>query len=269
MTGFILAFWLTMTGWLIHREVVPMMVADISPSYQIDLTDEIGSPMVGWVVFRDKKRIGSGTSKINTTEERAFEFRSIFNFDQFHIGVKPLQVQINQIESMYRVTEEGKLQALSAMVIVHQGAALGIRGNVVDDVLDARFFSDNLEHKVGNIDLPQRGSVVNPMHLVNRLRGLHVGQTWKITILDPVRVVMAELLGEGAKHGMSTAPLLAEVKLDILEWGGKEVLCYKIEYSEPGKEVSARTWVRKLDGLVLQQDAQHLGVEMSLKRMPV
>ena len=53
-----------------------------------------------------------------------------------------------------------------------------------------------------------------------------------------------------------------------MTWGKKEVACLVIEYREPGKDVSARTWVRKSDGLVLQQEANHLGFAMILQRVP-
>ena len=43
----------------------------------------------------------------------------------------------------------------------------------------------------------------------------------------------------------------------------------KIEYREPGKtRVVARTWVRRRDGLVLQQEASHEGMNVVLLRDP-
>src|SRR6185295_10727758 len=70
ITGAIVLFWLGMTTWLIYREVVPMMRAGLSPSYLIDLTDEIGSPMVSWKITMNGKRIGSGTTQIHVNEDR-------------------------------------------------------------------------------------------------------------------------------------------------------------------------------------------------------
>ena len=41
LTAAIIIFWLGMTGWLIQREVVPMMIADAAPALHINLLDEV------------------------------------------------------------------------------------------------------------------------------------------------------------------------------------------------------------------------------------
>ena len=268
ITGAILAFWLAMTGLLIHREVVPMMLADAAPTYQPDLTDEIGSHTVVWKVFHDGKRIGSGTSGVVANiDDRTYEFGSSFHFSEFRLG----PANVYSMESMYRVTEEGKLLAFSTKSEVGFGdmstLKVGIEGDVVNGVCVPRVLLNNTIHPLDQIDLPQQGSIVNPMHLVNRLRKLRVGQTWRITMVDPLRGVTNKFMGDFGK-GMTISALIAEVKTDTLKWDRKEVLCYTIEYREPGKEISARTWVRKSDGLVLQQEANHLGFDMVLKRVP-
>ena len=51
------------------------------------------------------------------------------------------------------------------------------------------------------------------------------------------------------------------------DWDNRAVPCLVIEYRK-GKEITARTWVRKSDGLVLQQEASNLGFEMILQRKP-
>ena len=66
-----------------------------------------------------------------------------------------------------------------------------------------------------------------------------------------------------------TVPMLeAEVIVDALPWHGQDapVTCYRIDYHEPGKKVTARTWVRRRDGLVLQQEAEHQGRRIILQR---
>lgn len=273
ITAAILAFWLAMTGLLIHREVVPMMLADISPTYQPDLTDEIGSPLVGWTVLRDGKRIGSGTSKVHANEDGAYEFRSTFHFDQLAVG--PAHIRL--LENMYRVTDEGKLLAVStkaSITLDRQKPAfaqpdfiVGIQGEVIDDIFEPTVLFPGFEHKLDKIPLRQQGSIVNPMHLVNRLRGLRPGQTWRITMLDPFRAVTEKFGGDLGK-GLTPPTLIATVKTETLTWDRKEIACCVIEYHEPGKEITARTWVRRSDGLVLQQEASQLGFEMILQRVP-
>lgn len=273
ITVAILGFWLTMTGVLIHREVVPMMLADVSPTFQPDLTDEIGSPLVGWVVLRDGEDIGSGTSKVHSGDDGNFEFRSTFHFKKLAIGTGKAQAHVRLMESAYRVTDKGKLLAVSTRVALNREAdrppfakpdiTVAIEGEVVDGVFEPTLTFNQFPLKLEKIDMPQQGSIVNPMHLINRLRGLRVGQTWRINLVDPFRGIMGELA-----KGKSIPSLIAEVKADTLEWNKREVACLVIEYREPGKEVTARTWVRRSDALVLQQEATNLGFEMILQRKP-
>lgn len=268
MIGAILAFWLGMTSLLIQREVVPMMVADASPTYQLDLTDEIGAPLIGWQIKRDGKRAGSATSRIVAKEDRSYEFHSTFHFDKAFLQVK-------QIENVDRINEDRKLQAFSIKFTLESGLTVEIRGEVANQEMIPSLFIDGEEDKMfqwGKIDMAQQGAVINPMSLLSRLSRLNEGQTWKITMFDPFCGARLPVGGDLVKHlvkDMSAPPaLVAKVTTDKLTWNKKEVSCYKIEYHEPGKDVSARTWVRKLDGMVLQQESSRLSFEMTLERIP-
>lgn len=277
----ILAFWLAMTGWLIEREVVPLLFAEVSPSHQISLIDEIRSPPVGWTAFQAGKRIGSVTSRIHANDDDSYEFRSIFHFDQFVLAEAFGQkVMINQMEMMDRVSEKGRLQAFSAKVAVSLGRkklvaepdiVLELGGDVVNDLLKPRGFYNGEEQKImdlGTIDVSKQASVLNPMCLVSRLRGLRAGQSWKVTLFDPLQGMTNQFIAGIAKQGMTIPALIAEVKVDSLLWNHQQIVCYKIEYHEPDKEVVARTWVRKNNGLVLQQEAAQYGFELVLVRNP-
>ena len=271
ITAGILVFWLAMTALLIQREVVPMMLAEASPNFQPDLTDEIGSPMVGWNIFRDEKRIGSATSKVSANNDSTFELRSTFHFDRFSIGPAHLRT----MENMYRVDRDGKLLAFSTKVSGVFDAAkpafgppdytIVVEGEVVDEMIEPRVNLAGFEHKLDKIHLRQEGSIVNPMHLINRLRGLRPGATWKVKRVDAFDALANQFGGIAKKT--KVPDLIATVKLDTLEWDRKEVACHVIEYRDLGKDVSARTWVRRVDGLVLQQEAT-FGFSLKLQRTP-
>lgn len=277
ITCAIVAFWLAMTGWLVYREVLPMLLADEVPTAQIDFTDEISSPIVGWQVFRDGKRIGSATSKITACDDRGYEFRSIYNFESLTIANL---VQIKRMENVYRVTEEGKLKALSAKfginlareaVVALPDTIVEVKGEVIDNQLEPKILHDGKEMNLfsfGKIDMTEQGNVINPMLLVNRLKGLREGKSWRITMFDPFRGTTSKFIPKLVEQSASMPVLIAEVKVDTLVWSDSTVPCYKIEYYEPGKEVTARTWARKRDGLVLQQEANRDSFELVLKRVP-
>lgn len=269
ITAGIIVFWLAMTALLIQREVVPMMLADASPNFQPDLTDEIGSPLVGWTVFKDEERIGSGTSRV-TANDGNFELRSTFNFDKLAFG----PIFIRNMENMYRVDPQGKLLAFSTKVSANlvNKPGLGapdvagtIEGEVIDDMIEPRFNLLGYEQKLDKIHLKQEGSIVNPMHLINRLRGLRPGMTWKVKRVDALDAVTKQF---GALAKQPKVPdLIATVKAGKMKWDRKEVACNVIQYAEPGKEASAWTWVRRVDGLVLQQEAK-FGFNLKLVRTP-
>ena len=104
--------------------------------------------------------------------------------------------------------------------------------------------------------MPQQGSVVNPMHLVNRLRGPARGQTWKINVTSTCSRGLRTSSSELRQAVHDVPALLAEVKTDTLHWNNREVACHVIEYREPGKEVPPAPGLRKRDGLVLQQEVE-------------
>jgi hypothetical protein len=266
----ILAFWMSMTGWLIYREVVPMLLADDSPTVQIDLTDEVGSPLVGWFVY-DKKneRIGSAISKIVANKDRSYDFRSSYHFEKLDFGPG----RIRRLENVFRASEDGKLQALSARFEFDAPGVpdivVEVDGEVEDHMLEPRIsFKGQKFLTLDKIDMREQGSVVNPMLLVNRLRGLREGRSWRITLFDPFRGMTAKFIPALVKQAAAMPTLIAEVHADTLFWDRKQVACYRIDYYEPPKEPSARTWVRKIDGLVLQQEANRDGIELVLKRVP-
>jgi hypothetical protein len=61
---------------------------------------------------------------------------------------------------------------------------------------------------------------------------------------------------------------VVEEETDTLSWETKDVECLVIRYQEStgDREMTARTWVRTTDGLVLQQEASLRGTTLLLKR---
>ncbi|HZZ81653.1 MAG TPA: hypothetical protein VFE62_24335 [Gemmataceae bacterium] len=260
----IIAFWLTMTGLLLYQEVVPMMLAEIAPTVTIDLTDEIGSPLVGWTMYADGKRIGSATSKINALEGRAYEFHSAFHFDddRYLPGLRA-------IETKDRVAEDNKLLGME-MKVVFERNNIDIKGDVVDKILKPRLYLNDKEFKdfkLGEIDMTSQPNVVSSLKLVSRLRGLHEGQTWTETTFDPSSGIKDQFAADLFKQ-VRTPSLIAQVKSTTLTWDKKEVGCFLVEYYDAHKDVVARVWVRKRDGLVIQREVAVLGKELTLRRIP-
>jgi hypothetical protein len=262
ITAAIVLFWLGMTGWLIHREVVPMMLAEASPTIEPDLTDELGVPVITWTIYHKEKRAGSAYSQVRAGGDRSLELHATLNFAEPFLGVYKL-------ETMHRISDDKQLQAIAIKFELGPKLVYELRGEVEDGAMEPRLFQNGVQLKgfeLGKVDMTQQASIVTPMNLVNRVRNVREGQTWKITMFDPFRGIKNEFVSQFLKH-MTVPALIAEVKVATLDFENQYIPCYKIEYREPGKDVSASTWVRKIDGLVLQQQSAHLGYDMVLKRI--
>jgi hypothetical protein len=125
-------------------------------------------------------------------------------------------------------------------------------------------FLDKL--KLKPVPVSAFGSVLNPMHPVNKLPGLREGQRWRIPKVDPMAFAAGTLLANLAGDGGAPQFLEAEVRTDTLNWNGLPSDCFLIEYREAGEKVTARTWVRRSDSLVLQQLAREPAMELVLVR---
>lgn len=262
ITGAILVFWLGMTGWLLQREVVPAWLADTPPSYLPDFTEELSTPVVSWTIFRDGERAGSANSRI-VRVGRGYEFRSIYNFNE-------KVAFLEQVDTHDRLTDEGHLEAFRHKFVLAKVGTFEMKGKVLEGKLQPQIFVNGVEAKMfdlGSIDMSrQEGDAVNTLSLINRLRNLRENQTWKVPSLDFTSSV--QKLGGGDLLNMfAVRPMLATAKIGALAWDGKEVPCYKIEYREPGKDVAALTWARRMDGLVLRQELSLFGINMVFERM--
>jgi hypothetical protein len=242
------------------------------------LTDEVGSPQVSWDVYRRDTKIGRGITHIRLNTDRTFEMSQHFSFDDF----KVLVLNVKRLDTVYRVTREGQLLAIKVSGQASISDMLGFGAFELIADLDGEVKDGYLEPKLKafgspvdfigfeKIKVAEHGSVLNPMHLVHRLPRLQVGQHWKVPLFDPLKMFSAkEILGNKLPVFPSSPPYLdAEVFADRMTWNRGEVDCLRVDYSEPGKDRIACTWVRRADGLVLAQDTRQQGHDFSIRRVP-
>jgi hypothetical protein len=271
--------WLSANSWLLYREVWPHWRSGEPPPFSIDLTEELGNPSTEWGVWQKGRDIGRAVARVERQANRTYRLHTDVYFSQFRI---PFLV-LTRVSTAYQITEEGDLRGLWVQFVGRlQPEIAGICE--IDIVMDGAVDNGEIvpKLKMNQVPLPlgefkmpikENGSVLNPMQLVNRVPGLSVGRRWRMTLFDPLKA-LGDALPEykevaAAAEGMSIPELNAEVVAATLVWEQEDVPCYKIEYRRPGEaDPVASTWVRRRDGLVLQQHSASGLLELTLRRRP-
>jgi len=266
LTWAIIAFWLGMTGWLTYQQYSLRQRAGEPPPFTIDLTDEVGANEISWHVLINGKKEGQAYSSVKfRRSDRTFAFKSMFRANDVELAKI-----LHKFVSNYRVNQNGELLEIECDLVKEQDAnqqillGASITGKVKEGIIepdiwaivagtkfkvDPRLFGISPEIKVS-------GNFLNPMHMVNKVHGLHEGQEWVI-----------QLLKVATPESMSLPMLMAKVNTTTLSWYGKDVPCFLIEYREKNmQQVHARTWVRQRDGVVLQQEADYMGRKLLFQR---
>jgi hypothetical protein len=131
------------------------------------------------------------------------------------------------------------------------------------EVRDGQFFAhcragSTVLNNPLQFDLPptavsHTGSVLMPLHPINHIRGLHLGQSWRQPLVDPLRDAFASLPGFSGGVRWLQARVLPQPELLRME--DNETSCLVIEYTNDENETIGRTWVEENSERVLQQEA--------------
>src|SRR5207302_890211 len=93
-----------------------------------------------------------------------------------------------------------------------------------------------------DVPVSRQGSILNPLHPVNRISGLRLGQHWQMPLVDPLRDSLLSLLRKEPVAGLllektpQTQVLRAEVqsRYRYLTWDDVPVSCLVIDYESDG-----------------------------------
>lgn len=279
LTAVILLFWVGVTGWFFYREIWPYYRPGEPPPITFGLTDEVGGNTALWKVLFQDQVIGTGKSEVFRRGDGTYELSSEVKFLKLNVlsGLVNLPVDVNKLVNSFRVTPEGQLlRTRGKAVITFTNFTNGdplqcnidYRGVLENKMLTVAFTADQPLIKAGLEAFPQEPvlvdhNVMNTMHLLDRLTGLREGQYWTVRLFNPTGQ-----LGIGAE--LAVPMLDARVTRGEMLWNDDRTACWKIEYRQPNKtEVVAATWVRRSDGLVLQQEASYSKMHLLFQREPV
>lgn len=295
ISAVIVLFWAATLGWFGYRELWPYWAAHEAPPFVIDLADEATvNNEVLWHIYREPAR-GAAPEEIGLA--RTY-LRHINDDDTFELSSEMVEVQllksvrVPSLVNRYRVTRSGELRSVSAegkLEVSFLRLPITGQATVSAVVRDGRLVRTakikvpalgTIEPKLEDVAAP-RGSVLNPLHPVSRIKGLSPGRRWKMPIVDPLADMIGPTINAaskqvtdsgkplGIKLPESPRELSAEVLRELVKIGYErgEHDCYVIEYRGKDAEPVARTFVRVSDGLVLRQEASSMSERFYLERM--
>ncbi|MEO2088075.1 MAG: hypothetical protein ABGY75_01065 [Gemmataceae bacterium] len=291
----ILLFWLAVSAYVVRREVVPRYFADTPPRIDFVLVDELSTTPATWSVYRDDKKVGSMTSRIeHVPADDTFRFTTRYHGLKF--DVLKVTLGVPSAETVVRVSRDGRLReqnmtgqfdALFGAVAVGSAKA-EVRSRVENGQLVGRakldvpaLLAKPIDEELDPVPVPD-GQVLNPLMPVDRLAGVTPGRRWTIRQTDPLRdslqllarrVLKQQMPGAGGESklfdGFAGSPeLLAEVlpEPEYIAREGLPVPCWVIRYESADKQFTARTFVRRTDGQVLRQEASGHGEKWRFDR---
>jgi hypothetical protein len=260
----IVAFWLGTNGWLFWHDLWPRLRPGQPPPVTIDLIQEAQNkrPDILWMVSQNDRKVFQARTKIERHGPDRYELRADYVRQPNHAPATVGLGNVRRMRSSYEVTAEGGLLALAVEIegqlASGQDFALDVRGEVTGGQFSPRLHFDfgagalREDLKLRAVTVPAGGSVLLPLHPVDRIRGLRPGQAWRVPVFDPLRDALPQLPGLGGGGPRSLDARVA-AQLQPLTYGRHELDCLVIDYT--GDELKARTWVDPRTGLVLRQEA--------------
>ena len=193
------------------------------------------------------------------------------HFDGFAPGLSAL------VRPLFRTSPREKPAGESGHVAnpSRRGAWIeSVHMRIWGEVRDEQFFahcsasSDALE-KPMQFDLPPTevsytGSVLLPLHPVQRIRGLRAGQSWRQPLVDPLRDAFASLPGVSGGVRSLHARVLPSFETLSVEKVPSE--CLVIEYTDDENELVGRTLIERGSERVLRQEVYFEGTQWVMSR---
>ena len=264
----ILLFWAGATGLLIQRDVLPDWL--VGPPPDLDTVAKAGqadgSPTY-WTIYVAEGRLSTDDLRpIGVVETRTvpkkdgwiqLTSKAAFNSAGLLKGsaLAPGQGEELEIHNTFDVDQKGNLYHFKATVRANSGREeiVTLEGKLKNNDIEVRAQGPlPLMNWTRRFPYRSRGIVQNAFSPLDRMPGLHVGQTWSSQVVSPLTGQVQEVFVEVARKG-------------VIHWDGEPTQV--LEVVSRFSPMTARTWVR-LDGLVLRQEVPNPMVKLFLERKP-
>lgn len=266
----ILMFWAVASSSLLIRDVLPDLMTGPPPNLRdLAAASDPPGPTTWTILVDDQGRGASGglraVGQAITTTKRPIDGHVQFLSDVW-VDAGPL-LRGTPFEVSGR--EGGRLLIRSFVDVDPSGNLFQLRSAVrmADDplellVIEGRLERDAIVVEARGPSLPlklrrrfpytARGVVQNGLGPMDRLPGLHVGQRWQSRLVSPLTGSVEDVTMEVAKKNV------------LIQWGEELIACYELRTRASG--VTARTWARVPDGLVIRQEVPLFFVGLVLER---
>jgi hypothetical protein len=207
----IVLFWVGTTALLFIKEIYPVLGPDRPPPFTIDLTDEIHHQVTEtrWSVFLEKESTGgvSQPPDNHATAKTSVEYREkpddSFTFtvnlscrSQPGGGLQLGLVTLVYMKSSYRINRSLQLLGMEAefgfiLPILGTNVIVAeVTGEVEEETFhsrcSARYLGGEKSINLEPVPITYHGSVLMPMHPVNRIKDLRPGQQWRMPMVNPL-----------------------------------------------------------------------------------
>jgi hypothetical protein len=282
--------WLATMGWLFWHDLWPSWRPGDPPRFSIDLVEEVRNSdrlRTYWTVQCQKKDADptdifrASTWVDYRQEDDTFALHAELKAkgkEKYSLEFPPLlKMEVESMTSTYRVNRAGQLRELALEVKFrkaggNQGTStalpvqFALEGEVRGDQFHVHCRADTPLRV--QMDLPpapvsHSASVLLPLHPVNRIHGLRLGQSWRQPLVDPIGDAFGSLLGGGVHY--LDARVLPQPQ--VLQENDKDkTTCLVIEYEDEDGQFAGRTWVEQDSERVQQQEVIRAGELWIMKR---
>ena len=162
-----------------------------------------------------------------------------------------------EVDNSIEIGPTGNLRRIDAVVREAgvEEPLMKVRGEVVNDRLVIETIGPIAVLNIKKaVPYAPKGLIQNALGPIDRMPGLAVGQRWESRVVSPLTGKLDVIASEVTRRA------------DIF-WGGGLVSTYEVVQTVP-PTLSARTWVRRSDGLVLRQEVPIPLVPLMIEREP-
>jgi hypothetical protein len=263
----ILAFWVYAAGALLRKDVLPDFWTTPPPDMRtISAAEDPSRPTV-WELsiaedsaYQSLRPVGRAVTESLRKADGGLVLKSHVWFDSGGLlkgtPFAPQSDERLDVLNTCEIDASGNLRRFDAKVLsaVDKFQLLTLEGEVVGKsiVVNARGPSPLLNWS-RTFDYEPRSIVQNALGPIDRIPGLQIGQRWETKVVSPItgRVEVAKVEVRG-QHAIT--------------WDNGVVTTLEMVQYLSG--FSARTWVRRSDGLVLRQEVPFPFVKLILERQP-